>query len=252
MYTKVIQSGNLIEIYTYEKDPPEFRPRKKSRFKNTRRYRRNVERARVSFFRLVRANLGPTRVPAFITLTMRDVVSLGEGWKAFTRFAARLKYRTKGRVSLIAVPEFQKRGAVHFHCLAWGLTHEEIIGERTTRTFAQLWGHGFIDIRPSDGSPKLAGYLAKYMSKALYDERLSGKKSYSASRSLMRSVPLKSKTAVAIIEREIAGDRLQPDGSFLVGVDIPLLPEKEKRYTTRWMGECNYKVYIFPEGYAKD
>lgn len=245
MYQKIIQSGEVLEIYTYEKDPPEYRPRKKSRFKNPKRYRRNVSRARASFFRLVQANLGPSRRPAFLTLTMREIVPIREGWRSYTLFAQRLRNATQGRVACIAVPEFQKRGAVHFHCLVWGLYDEEIARERETRRIAELWSHGFIDLRPSDGSPKLAGYLAKYMFKAMYDQRLSGTKSFSASRSLMRPVSIRSKTAVALVESEIRGDRINTDGTISQGVDNPLLPEKEKEYTTEWMGKCNYKVYRF-------
>jgi len=245
MYTKIIRSGTIVEVYTYEKDPPEYRPRKKSRFKNPRRYRRNVSRARATFFRLVLSNLGAGQTPAFLTLTMREIVSLRAGWKAFQAFGAKLRHHYPGRLAYIAVPEFQERGAVHFHCLVWGLTDEEIASERGSRRIAKLWGHGFIDARSSDGSPKLAGYLAKYMFKAMWDERLSGQKSYSASRSLMRSVSLKSKTAVALVEMEINGDRINIDGSISKGVDNPLVPEKEKEYTTEWLGKCNYKVYKF-------
>jgi len=63
----------------------------------------------------------------------------------------------------------------------------------------------------------------------------------------MRPVSLKTKTSVALVEREIAGDRINIDGTISQGVDTPLLPEKEKSYTTKWLGRCDYKVYIFPE-----
>lgn len=243
MYTKIIKSGQLIEVFEYEKDPPEFRPRKKSRQRNPRRYRRNVSRARSSFFRLVQANLGTGITPAFLTLTMREIVPLREGWRAYTRFTDKFRRQTRGRCAFVGVPEFQERGAVHFHCLVWGLTDEEISSERSTRRIAKLWSHGFVDILKSDGSPKLAGYLAKYMFKAMWDERLAGAKSYSASRSLVRSVSLKSKTAVSYIEAEIRGDRINTDGTISQGVDSPLVPEIEKEYSTEWMGKCVYKVY---------
>jgi len=244
VYQKIIRSGSLVEIYTYEKDPPEYRPRKKSRYKNPRRRKRNVSRARATFFRLVQANLGSGQRPAFLTLTMREIVPLRDGYRAFTRFIERWKYSQSG-ISYIAVPEFQERGAVHFHCLVWGLSDEEIFRERSQRRIAKLWSHGFIDIRTSDGSPKLAGYLAKYMFKAMWDERLTGAKSYSASRSLVRPVSVKSKTAVAYIQGEIDGDRINADGTISQGVDNRLVPEKEKEYNTEWMGKCNYKVYRF-------
>lgn len=247
MYKKIIKSGSLVEIYEYEKDPPEFRKRRKSRSKNTRRFHRSVSRARASFFRLVRSNVSSARRPAFLTFTMREIVTLKEGWKEFTKFANRWKLRRKrlqeGGIEFVVVPEFQERGAVHFHCLIWGLSDEEIAFERTTRRIAECWGHGFIDLRQSDGSPKIASYLTKYMFKAMYDDRLVGRKSYSASRGLVRSVPIRSKAAHALIEGEINGDLINYDGSISQGVDNPIAPDTERVYNTRWLGKCVYKAY---------
>jgi hypothetical protein len=230
-YTKIVQSGTLIEVYSYEGEPnPKAPVRKKSRFKNSRRYTRSFQRARSSFFRLVRSNVSPENRPALVTLTMREVVSIREGWRGFTLFAQRLKNSTKGKVSYIAVPEFQERGAVHFHALVWGLTDEEIIGERSTRRIARLWGHGYIDIRSTDGSPKLIGYLSKYMSKAMFDPRLSGQKAYSASRNIVRSVSLNTPTQIDIATR-------------IWGLGVDIHPLTERIYQTEWLGKCVYKSY---------
>jgi len=247
MYTKIIQSGTQIEVWNYEKEPiPITRRRKKRRYSYGRRYTRNVHRARSSFFRLVRANVSPESRPALLTLTMREIVSIGEGWKAFTYFANRLR-KARPEIAFVAVPEFQKRGAVHFHCLIWGFYDEEIARERDTRRIAELWGHGFIDIRATDGSPKLATYIAKYMFKAMWDERLLGKKSFSASRNLVRSVSVKNQASVAIIEAQIQGTRFGLAGEILEGVDKPLLPLQEREYMTKWLGKCDYKVYNYDE-----
>lgn len=230
MYTKVIQSGRLIEIFEYEKDPIPAIRRRKKRYANPRRRIRNVQSARASFFRLVRANIGTGQVPALLTLTMREILSLREGWRAFTLFAQRLRTRKKSSFSFVAVPEFQKRGAVHFHVLVWGLSHEEIARERNTRRIAELWGHGFVDIRATDGSPRLATYLAKYMFKAMYDVRLAGQKAYSGSRNLVRSVSVSNPAAVDIAKEQ-----------WGIGVDNPPLTECE--YETKWLGRCNYQVF---------
>lgn len=272
MYKKIIQNGDTIEVYEYEKDPPEYRQRKKSRYKNTRRRAKNVSRAHASLFRLVQANMGPNKIPAFLTLTMRDIVSLRAGWGAFQKFTHKLRRVAPGPISYIAVPEFQKRGAVHFHCLVWGCEffnpceisnifyvdktgkkHRKHICdvayncERKSRRIAELWGAGFADLFKSDGDERLAGYLAKYLSKAMHDIRYTGEKSYSASRSLLRSVHLKTQEAIYYVEAEIAGSRIQADGSIIEGVDKPLAPKKERTYSTKWMGLCNYKVYKFGE-----
>ena len=38
--------------------------------------------------------------------------------------------------------------------------------ERKTRILAKLWGEGFVDATQTDGSPGLAYYIAKYITKA--------------------------------------------------------------------------------------
>jgi hypothetical protein len=163
---------------------------------------------------------------------MRDVVSVAEAYKAFTAFGVKLRRQLERDISYIAVPEFQKRGAVHFHVLVFGLGNEAITAERRTRFFANLWGHGFLDLLGTDGSPKLASYLAKYMSKAMHDRRLVGKRAYSASRNVLRPV--------------LANTALQLSVCFadwgLNTVDNPIAMQKE--YDTLFLGRCVYKQFI--------
>jgi len=233
MYTKIIQSGNLLEIYEYEKEPiPPKAKRRKPRRSYGRRVSRNSERARRSFFRLVRSNVGFGASPALLTLTMYDIVPIGDAWKCFTAFFARWNRKRKAeRLRFIAVSEFQKRGAVHFHVLVWGLTDEEISSERDTRAIQAIWTYGFIDCIKTDGNPKLAGYLAKYMSKAMQDQRLFGRKAFSASRGLVRPVSLNTKTQIAYAQ-ELWG---------LKGESVDNLVLTEETYATLWLGRCKYK-----------
>lgn len=266
MYQKIIQSGTLIEVYEYEKSPPEFRPRKKRR-KGAygKRYIRNITRARNSFFRLVRANLKRNSSVAFLTLTMRECDNIRDGWRLFTRFSQKVRKDREVAPSdacFIAVPEFQKRGAVHFHCLVWGLADElpclasnifyrDATGkrkrkhicpsqracEKQSRRIAKLWGHGFVDCFTTDNDPRLATYMAKYMQKSMSDARTVGTKSYSASRRLVRSVHLKgnfqsdiAKIVFGISPSEECGDKL-------------VEPEVVREYNTQWLGRAKYSSY---------
>jgi hypothetical protein len=245
VYIKFIQSGTMLERYEYEKEPISI-PRRKRDIARWEpfgiRRTSSAKRAQSSFFRLVRANVSPAKPPALLTLTMREIVSLKEAWGAYRLFAQRCKGAFPG-VSYISVSEFQKRGAVHFHVLMWGLKDEEIRQERNTRRIAELWGHGYVDIRSSDGSPRLATYLAKYLFKAVHDSRNVGQKLYSASRNVVRSVPIKSKEAINFLEREVNGEREAETQDILGGVDNSIQLLKEVVYTTRWLGKCVYKVY---------
>lgn len=233
-YTKIIQSGSIIEQWTYEKEPnPDRLVRKKPRIRRTiHRERRadNIKKCKAAFTRLVRANLSPSKPPFLLTLTMRSIVSIDEAYRSYTAFGKRLRTRYGQGISWVAVPEFQKRGAVHFHVLVFDLPYEAYSNERRTRSLANLWGEGFCDIRKTDASPKLASYLGKYMSKAMQDLRLVGKRGYSASRNVLRPVSLNTAFSVRTF-RELWG--LTGDNSLV----------KEREYDTMFLGRCIYKQF---------
>jgi len=234
-YLKVIQSGTLIETYEYERPPSPARlvgrqPRRKRIIPQERRPDAII-RCRNAFRRLVRANLTPESPPALLTLTLRDKeIDISDAYKLYTVFVQRFRRKYGKEVAMIGVPEFQKRGAVHFHILVFNLPYETYKNERSTRAIASLWGGGFVDIKRTDGSEKLASYLAKYMSKAMSDYRLIRKRAYSATRNVLRSVsfntPFQTKLALELLE-------LSPDSS----------PLQEREYATMWLGRCVYKQY---------
>ena len=127
-----------------------------------------------------------------------------------------------------SVPEFQKRGAVHFHCLFWGLPHDIFLKEKKDRTIAKIWEHGFVDIIKTDGHGKLSSYLAKYMAKAFVDKHLKNQKAYVSSRNICR--PVVDKNAIA---------------SFYLyqhtkETDLPIL---DNSYKTKWTGQCRHRWF---------
>lgn len=235
MYTKIVQAGTMVEVYQYERHPNP--PRSSSRSKRNRQWSRvkksvsNLQKARQSFIRLVRANLTGT-VPCMLTLTMVDVVSLSRSIKYFTRFFVLLRSRYGAGIRYIGVPEFQKRGAVHFHVLVWGLPNDVIDNERHSRAIQVKWRRGYVDIIRTDGSEKLSGYLAKYMLKAVRDNRLVGKRAYLRSRNLVPWVSLSAPASV--------GFALE---AFGIDVENSLDTVRQFEYTTRWLGRAIYKQY---------
>jgi len=234
-YTKIVQSGEMLEIYDYEKAPtPKRFTSKKKKRRSGRRLSRNVVRARDNFRRMVRASLY-RGAPYFITLTMVSTESIKTAYKCFSKFSTNLRKSFGNDIAWVAVPEFQKRGAVHFHCLVWGIPYEVYQRERDTRDLQALWSRGWLDILASDGSPKISSYMAKYMSKSMYDERLSGQKSYTASRNCMRSVLFNTPTQIASIEENYPELR---DESELDAIEV------EKVYSTQWLGRCHYRKII--------
>lgn len=278
MYEKIVQTGDLIEIYTYEKQPAVRRNGIISTYKRKRaverrqrvpsvRYRtkRSLYRAMVNFMRVVRSSLWQLGAPSFLTLTMRDLVDLEHANRELSMFFQKLKRRHKA-VKYVCVPEWQKRGAVHYHALVWGLPMEmacvpskqfyrDSIGklkrkhicedgygcERQTRVLSHLWGLGFVDLFQTDGSYKISGYLAKYMYKTMADKRLAGKKAYSCSRGLIRPVVLNTIGSVDIFKEiwEISDDVVVPDLTFI----------ESRVYSTEWLGRANYRSYSSDKNY---
>ncbi|WP_452176556.1 rolling circle replication-associated protein, partial [Kordiimonas lipolytica] len=56
----------------------------------------------------------------------------------FKKFIQRLNYKMDLKLKYSCVVEFQKRGAVHYHLLAYNLPFIE------NSKLAEIWGHGFV------------------------------------------------------------------------------------------------------------
>jgi len=260
-HIKIIESGDTLEIYRYERELPKRRHTYKKRDpRPVRRYRSrrldNVGRLKKGFARLVRVNLARDSDVTLLTLTMARRVRLSTAYGYFTGFAHCLRKKLGKDFQYIAVPEFQKKGRVHFHCIVWGLSDELILNEGSTgkgikgkRRFAEwldkkgygierlgntrflqrIWGYGFCDLTPTDGSSKLASYLSKYMSKAVFDKRILSQKAYVSSRGIVR--PMQTSL------HEVGGYAKE-----LWGVDESNLTYS-RDFDSMWLGRCNYQVY---------
>jgi len=247
-YSKFVISGNYVEVYEYEKNIPPYRlaPRRSVRRSKDKvlgvggenvflerklgKRRDNANRARIAFARRIRANLGGVDKPVLITLTYAEnQLSLRDAYRDFSSFVQALRYRHEDRFKYICVPEFQKRGAVHFHALFWGLPEAVVSSERQTRFLAGLWGRGFVYIKQTDGHEKLSWYLAKYMSKAYLDARLAHYKAYVASRNIDRP---RVYSGIAPLYPVLDDYGLSPSDIL-----------HEKRFMTYWLGRAVYRRY---------
>lgn len=251
-YNKIISYGNTLEVYEYEKDIVRLvgRTRRNDEDNDVHvgvgasrenslsktdsenevgKRSDNARRASMAFRRLVASNLGGSTLPILVTLTYRDnFTDLAAAYKHFTAFIQALRHRFGKDFSYTLVPEFQKRGAVHFHALFWGLPEELFLRERETRTLSEIWGKGFVFLKPTDGNEKLAFYLAKYFTKAFLDPRLKNQKSYVTSRNIKR--PLEQK-----------GPFYMPEVLEQFGAtDEPLV---DRTYHTKWLGEGRFRLF---------
>lgn len=248
-YRKVIVSGNVMEVYSYEKPPInnldfesknddydaldisntklEFDPedRTEKRRKQTITDARNLTR------RLTLMNFGNN--DKFITLTYKENMrDLNKSDDYFKNFIKRFKYKFKLKdFKYIAVRETQKRGAIHYHMICnWNV---ELVNEEEIRYYERLlgekvWGHGFVDIKPITHVDNVGAYIIKYMTKNLAIELFKGKKMYLCSKGLKRPVEYKGDEAEMVIS--------------VYGLD-----EKKEVFTnsyeSEYLGQITYKEY---------
>jgi hypothetical protein len=229
---KVLVSGKQVEVYKYkkniwrdfkskkDKNPAQKEPEQLDMFKQYKlkqqRRQFSLNRTRTEIRRLVNSN---THLNKFLTLTFADnITDLKKANYLFNQFVKRASYAWPG-FEYVAVPEFQKRGAVHYHLLC-NLPYVDV------KEVQAAWGQGFVKLNRIDSVNNAGAYMAKYLGKEA-DERTFGKKKFFKSQSLKTPVELLGRTAVMFFHR------------FLE----KLAPVFEKIFSSEWTGEIEYSAY---------
>lgn len=188
MKEKIIISGDIIEIIGYSKLNTDTQDMKEVRAGSGKlkleNYVRRQKQRRDMIRRLVTANF-KKEYAKFHTLTfaknMTDLKMANSLFKAYIR-RLRIKY---GKFSYIAVIEFQKRGAIHYHLLS-------DLPYIPADELSMMWGQGFIKVNAVEHVDNLGAYLVKYMTKDNADDRLQGEMGYLISKGLNRPVVIQS------------------------------------------------------------
>lgn len=243
--TKVIISGNCIELIEYEKTIFSGRPANKKRSikKQTttttvneltveENKKRSLRRSRTNFRRLVSSNeqLDKFFSPTFDPKRYPNTTNISYSNKLFNKFIMRLNYKYKN-LAYIAVPEYQKDidyygnvkpngGNIHYHFLC-NLQYVPV------KTLSEIWGMGGIDIEKINDIENTRLYLCKYLEKNLNDKRFCGKKKYFTSNNLRRPIELTDILAYGYINKHKHNLRL----------------DFEKRYLNDHTGEIIHKFY---------
>jgi len=162
-------------LYTHYGQPPPPRS-------NNSKTENSLSRTRIRLFRLVSSNLDYTdgNSPTFCTLTYaRNETDRSTAARDLRLYHLRLSYYVGKHIRYVAIPEFQKRGAVHYHIIYFNLPFVPV------QTLAhKIWGHGSIDIHPLDQIRNTSAYCAKYITKETLDERHKGHRILITSRGL--------------------------------------------------------------------
>lgn len=186
---------------------------------------KNIMRTRNTVRRLILSNFDTTakfwtftfddkKVPLEIS---RDIESSNRLWKAFIQ---RMRRRYPN-FKYLAVLEFQKRGAVHYHCLC-DLPYVK------QRVIQQIWGNGYVSVNRIKHVDNLGAYVVKYMTKDLTDDRFFGSKTYQCSKGLERPVEYRGKDADRLIEALQLGQKKEVFTNH---------------YESEYLGQIVYKEY---------
>lgn len=227
---KVIIAGNQIEIYEYEqavlfgykdiKKGSKGRQAVASDEDKEINREKVFKRARTNLRRLINCNVESDS--KFLTLTFKDnITDLDYANKEFKKFIMRLNYNFKIKLKYSCVVEFQKRGAIHYHCILYNLN-----GKIDLNKLSDIWGNGFIKLNKIKGVDNVGAYVCKYMTKT-DDKRLEGRKMYFNSRNLNKPAEIKEPELV----------------DALVGSLQAQAPKYENTFTNEY-NLINYKQYI--------
>lgn len=215
---KVIIAGNVIEVYEYEKSVhfgyKDTRKNSKGRGSiasaddKEKNREKVLSRARKDLRRIINCNI--QKYSKFLTLTFKDnVQDLDYANNEFKNFIKRLNYHYGIKIKYTAVIEFQKRGAIHYHCILYNLVQKINVQE-----LQEIWKHGFIKINSIDNVDNVGAYVCKYMTKT-DDDRLLGRRMYFNSRCLNRPQEIKEPDLIAQLQRSLLNQAPKYENTFM-------------------------------------
>jgi len=201
--SRLIVSGNNYELYTYSN--PYFYNKSPSMgsccsldsFGDMGRRADNLHSARQRIRRLINSNVNQYgQYAKFVTYTFKDnVTDLSSANATWRKYCKRLARAVSKNFQYLAVVEFQKRGAVHYHVVYFDMPFISKAGQYLEK----IWGQGSVNVKAIKQVKNLGGYVCKYLQKEIMDSRLKGQKAFFGSRGLKEPVELKSETSIATI-----------------------------------------------------
>jgi len=144
----------------------------------------SLSRTRTKIYQLVNCNhYAHGKYPAiFLTLTFaKNITNVKQANIEFNLFIQRLSYHTNQKLKYLAVIEFQKRGAVHYHMVC------NLVYVRN-KILSKIWKHGFLNIKKLRTDCNIGLYMMKYLGKEA--NILQHKKKYWTSKNLNRPIEI--------------------------------------------------------------
>ena len=189
-YIKVIDLGHVIEVYEMERIPvnPHEIERKdeysflsssmdneqtkknnqlfydelkeNQKYKKDRKEERRSQTVRDARNRCRRlALMNFSEKDTFMTLTFAEnIQDVQYADNEFKKFMKRFNYKYNRKSKFLAVREFQKRGAIHYHLLIdWkypSRLEKEALRALEREIGTNTWGHGFVNLKPLKSQKK--------------------------------------------------------------------------------------------------
>ncbi|OGF63110.1 hypothetical protein A2662_02380 [Candidatus Giovannonibacteria bacterium RIFCSPHIGHO2_01_FULL_45_33] len=263
---KLTISGSVVELLEFSpvtrKNHRTFNPDELEKRKETKRlYNAGIEtpdkdktassvaRSKASVRRIVYANAwawkdknGYIIPPKFFTLTFKEnIQDLKTANRFLSEYIQKLNYRFKPILAqplkYVCVPEFQQRGAIHYHIVLFNFPFMDHVFKK----LRDAWGGDRIHLktiqRKSDVHD-VTFYVSKYITKQAIDGRFWGQKRYFASRDIKKSVILKDDIAIEMVCQVI-----QPYERYKTVYNVPYCGDV--RYWSYYLGEKR-NIYSLP------
>ncbi|MEG0408986.1 MAG: hypothetical protein RR623_08945 [Bacilli bacterium] len=216
---KIVESGNIIEIYKYYrqnykviKDDKTLVDNQENTFvvkgkqkkeinSSYKRDKNTIYETKRRLKRLINSNIGQYETKdKFITLTFKEFLTRDEVIKSFKNFNKRLRYKFNNiNYQYIAVIERGSQGTqrLHLHCLFFNLPYINVY------EFQSIWVYGNVNMKALKDYKDVSSYILKYVGKTLEDSTFipKGKKFYITSMHLKRprQLFLENKEAIEYI-----------------------------------------------------
>lgn len=202
---KLVNCGDYVQVYYLEKekvkdkkidkdknikfiDTDDLKKINKNLIDSNNIEEKNIIRSKLECQRLAKTNANEWKT--FITLTFEEnILSIDVANKRFKYWRDKIR-RVYKDFKYIAIPEFQKRGAVHYHLLTnIDIDNDKLIySQENNKKFKHIkyWDEGFTKVdNLKNDIKKIVGYISKYMTKDA-DNRLYNRHRYFYSRNLQK------------------------------------------------------------------
>ena len=206
---KVISKTSPMEVLEPERD---------RRKETLNKVKRNIERlAYINF---------DNKYTSLVTLTYRvNITDLNIANKDFNKFVMRLNYTLqklkRPALKYICRPEFQERGAIHYHLVtnlrSFPFTSDVVREWRAAGSLPEAWkdeynlkdlwhgkeaGKGSVNLEPiKKGMFSVCSYLTEYLTKQSEDEKFRQRKSFFTSRELNKPEQYYDSDAMQVFEQ---------------------------------------------------